>query len=298
MDSGNPLPRILLQLDSDPQPSAFDAIVALDSGVDRLLQYHRLEESQVRDLVHGAIFTRGMDQLRGTAIFVGGSDVPAAEKLLRRIVSSFFGPMRVSVMMDPNGANTTAVAAVLTASRELELPKIAALVLAATGPVGQRVTRLLARTGCQVRVGSRDLARAQRVCEEVVSAIGESSEFHPQVRPVLADRPDAIISAATGVQLVISAGAAGARMVGLDRLVGCGSIRLAMDLNAVPPAGIDGIEVSDKRVQRDGIHCYGAVGVGGLKMKVHRAAVQALFATNDRILDAEELFEIGQALPK
>ena len=61
-------PKILLQLDPDPHASAFDAVVAIDAGVDRLLQYAGVKPEQVQGLVHGAIFTRAPQELSGTAI--------------------------------------------------------------------------------------------------------------------------------------------------------------------------------------------------------------------------------------
>ena len=42
--------------------------------------------------------------------------------------------------------------------------------------------------------------------------------------------------------------------------------------------------------------CYGALGVGGVKMKIHKAAVRRLFTANDQVLDAEAIFEIGRDL--
>src|SRR5688572_6306774 len=87
--------KILIQLDSDPHASVFDAVVAVDAGVDQLLQYSEVEPMEVRDLVHGAMFTRGPQDLAGTAIFIGGSNVSAGEELLKHVTSCFFGPMRV-----------------------------------------------------------------------------------------------------------------------------------------------------------------------------------------------------------
>ena len=92
------LPRILLQLDPDAQPSAFDAVVALDAGVQHLLPYGRVTPDEVRDLVYGAIFTRGPKDLKSTAIFIGGRDVRAGEQILAAVRNTFFGPFRVSVM--------------------------------------------------------------------------------------------------------------------------------------------------------------------------------------------------------
>src|SRR3954468_22917402 len=90
---------ILIQLDSDPQPSVFDRVVAIDAGADEVFSYGGVRPEQVREFVHGAIFTRGPKDLKSTAIFVGGSDVAAGEKLLaealRHMIPAF--GLRVSV---------------------------------------------------------------------------------------------------------------------------------------------------------------------------------------------------------
>src|SRR5438067_4051988 len=104
--------KLLLHLDTSPHPSAFDRIVALDAGADEVLSYGGVTEDAVRDLVHGAIFTRSPKKLHHTAIFLGGTDIAAGERLLAAVRKAFFGPLRVSVMLDSNGSNTTAVAAV------------------------------------------------------------------------------------------------------------------------------------------------------------------------------------------
>src|SRR5580692_11401100 len=158
-------PKILIQLDVDPQPSVFDSVVAVDSGVDHLFRHGGVTPAVVRDLVHGALFTRGPAELCSTAIFVGGSDVSAAEAVLDAVKKTFFGPFKVSVLFDANGANTTAAAAVLAALQSTggSLEGVPAAVLAATGPVGHRAARLLARLGAVVAVGSRRLDRAAEV---------------------------------------------------------------------------------------------------------------------------------------
>ncbi|MGH7577344.1 MAG: methylene-tetrahydromethanopterin dehydrogenase N-terminal domain-containing protein, partial [Longimicrobiales bacterium] len=102
--------RLLIQLDGDRLPSAFDRIVAYDAGADHVLSYGGVREEDVTGLVHGAIFTRGPKDLARTALFIGGSDVASSERLLAVAQRAFFGPFRTSVMVDPNGANTTAAA--------------------------------------------------------------------------------------------------------------------------------------------------------------------------------------------
>ena len=114
-------PKILVQLDTDDQASVFDSVVAIDAGAEHLLRHQAITPENIRERVHGAIFTRGPDDLKHTALFVGGSDVARGEQVLAAIVASFIGPLRTSVMMDSGGANTTAAAAVLAAARHLDL---------------------------------------------------------------------------------------------------------------------------------------------------------------------------------
>jgi hypothetical protein len=282
---------ILIQLDSDPQPSAFDRVVAIDAGVDELFSYGGVRPEQVQALVHGAIFTRGPKDLKRTALFIGGSDVAAGERLLeeaRRHMLPQFG-LRVSVLLDANGANTTAAAAVRAAGRHLGLRGAPALVLGGTGPVGQRVARLLARQGTDVRVGSRQQSRAAAVCEAVRGRVPGA-----RVEPAATGTPQELAAALAGRTLVIAAGAAGAVLLPRSARSACPGLRVAIDLNAVPPPGIEGVEVGDKGKERDGVICYGAIGVGDTKMKVHRAAVARLFESNDQVLDAEEVYALAE----
>ncbi len=284
-------PKILVQLDTDPQPSVFDSVVAIDAEVDQLLRHGGVLVDQVRDLVYGAMFTRGVDDLKHTALFVGGSDVSAGEALLAKIKKTFFGPMRVSVMLDSNGANTTAAAAVLSAARHCPLAGASALVLAATGPVGSRVARLLAMEGARVQVASRNLARAEAVCQAVRERT-PGAELTPLELRSAADAAEPMAAA----QIVIAAGAPGIELATEEGWSNSRSLKVAIDLSAVPPMGLAGIEVTDRAVERQGVLCYGAIGVGGTKMKIHKAAIRELFADHDRVLDAEEIYRIGQQL--
>lgn len=288
------LRHILVQIDPDPHASLFDAVVAIDSEVDHLLQYNNVEPTQVRDLVYGAIFTRGTEELKNSAIFVGGQDVVAGESLMERVKKTFFGPMRVSVMLDANGANTTAAAAVVAAARHLKLAGSKAVVLAGTGSVGKRVARLLAGAGAHVRVASRTLERATSACEEIQQRFPTIQ--HGQLEGVETGDATQTQNAVAGAELIVSAGAAGVALLPLQVWQSTSSVKVMIDLNAVPPLGIEGTDVMDKGVDRHGVICYGAIGVGGTKMKIHKEAIRRLFSRNDLTLDAEEIFAIGQEL--
>lgn len=285
--------RILIQFDPDPHASLFDAVVAVDAGVEHLLQYHSVQPDQVRDLVHGAMFTRHPQDLASTAIFIGGSNVAKGEELLRKVTKCFFGPMRVSVLLDANGANTTAAAAVLAAGKHVELKGATATVLAGTGPVGQRAARLLVRQGATVRLASRTLPKGEEACQAIKHRVPEAS-----ITPVVTTSASETATALAGAQIVIAAGAAGIQLLSADGLKQASSLKVAIDLNAVSPVGIEGIGVQDKAKEIAGVICYGAIGVGGTKMKIHHAAIEKIFTQNDLVLDAEEVFALGQELTK
>jgi hypothetical protein len=284
---------ILIQLDSDPHASAFDRIVAIDAGTDEVLSYAGVKPENVKDFVHGAIFTRGGKNLRRTAIFIGGSDVSAGERLLEEVKKHMlpqFG-LQVSVLLDANGANTTAAAAVLAASQHLDLRAASALVLGATGPVGQRVARLLARQGTPVRLASRQKARAEIVCAAI-----HLKEPQAKLEAYGVSSAEELARACAAQTLIVAAGAAGAQLLPHSARVHCKELRVAIDLNAVPPLGVEGIEVGDKAALREGVFCYGALGVGGTKMKIHKAAIGRLFESNTQVMDAEEVYDLAAVM--
>ena len=105
-----------------------------------------------------------------------------------------------------------------------------------------------------------------------------------------------LAAACQGVELVVAAGAAKTRLISADQLKSISTLKLAIDLNAVSPAGIEGVEVMDKARDHAGVLTYGAIGVGGTKMKIHHAAIQSLFQANDRVLDTVSIYELGKAL--
>jgi hypothetical protein len=283
--------KLLLQLDTSPHPSVFDQVVAYDSGANRILSYGGVTPDAVQDLVHGCIFTRGPKDLHNTAIFIGGTDMAAGEELLAAVLDTFFGPMRVSVMLDSNGSNTTAVAAVQ------KLEKAAggvagkrAVITAGTGPVGVRAAGLLAARGAEVVLTSRRIDHAERVARTTQERFGGIiSAVHMTDR----SQADEILE---GARVLLNAGGAGICLVSNQAWAGRGGLEAAADVNAVPPLGIEGVEVADNGKVRDGVAVFGALGVGNLKMKIHRAAISRLFEQNDLVLDAESIDQVGKGL--
>ncbi|MCH8830026.1 MAG: bifunctional NADP-dependent methylenetetrahydromethanopterin dehydrogenase/methylenetetrahydrofolate dehydrogenase [Planctomycetes bacterium] len=283
--------RILIQLDTDPHPSSFDRVVAVDAGVDELCSYGSVTPENVEPLVHGAMFTRRPADLKQTAIFVGGSNVAASDAVFQRVRDCFFGPVRVSVMADANGSNTTAAAAVLAAGKHLDLSQVTALVLGGTGPVGQRAAQLLAAAGAAVRIASRSLDRARQTCDAIAALLPGS-----RLTACESGTEAGLFDACQDVTVIIAAGAVGVTFLTQKLWAQIPSLRVAIDLNAVPPTGLEGVDAADKAVEKEGVVCYGAIGVGGTKMKIHKAALRKLFENNDLVLDTAAIYTIGREL--
>src|SRR6516162_1583622 len=164
--------RLLLLLDSDPMPNAYDIIVGYDGGADHIVGYGGITPGNVGALIDGAVFTRGPSEKKLTAIFIGGTNMAAGEKLLAAVTKRFFANFRVSVMLDSNGSNTTAAAAVAQLAKARDLAGKKAVVLGGTGPVGMRAAALLAKEGASVSLTSRSKQRADAACRAIASRFG------------------------------------------------------------------------------------------------------------------------------
>jgi len=285
--------KILIQLDTDEHPSTFDAIVAHDAGVDELLRYGSIEPGAVRGLVQSAFFTRGPEDLSTLAVWVGGSSVGAGEAVLGEVEKAFFGPFHVSAMLDSNGCNTTAATTVARLARELDL-KGRRVVVVGAGAVGLRAAKLLIDEGCDVtvsgipptRFGDKPYRRARGldVAQERGMDVAEPADDE-QLEQVL-----------DGASLVLAAGPAGVEVLPAAVWRTLGAVEVLADFNAAEPLGIEGTGAQDDLKDYDGKRVLGALAIGGPKMKVHKACVRRLFASNDAILDIDGVYEIAKEL--
>lgn len=282
--------KLLFQLDTDLHAAVFDTVVAYDGGADHVIGHGGCTPENVRPLVEGAIFTRAPKEKKYTALFIGGSDMVAGEKLFKAVQKVFFANFRVSVMLDSNGSNTTAAAGVAKLLSSGTLSGKKAVVLAGTGPVGRRAAVMFAKEGAEVSLTSRDLARAQQACREV------KERFKVDIKPVGAADNDARGRAIENAQIVFAAGAAGVQLLNAHHWQGNSRIEMMADANATPPLGIEGTEMMDKGKERNGKIIWGAIGFGTLKLALHRSCIAKLFESNDQLLDAEEIFALAKTM--
>src|SRR5579863_5700163 len=195
--------KLLYQFDTDPLPAVFDNVVGYDGGADHISAYGGVSAANVGGLVEGAIFTRGPKDKKNTAIFIGGGNMAAGQALLGAVQAKFFAKFRVSVMFDCNGSNTTAAAAVAWLAHGRSLNGKRAVVLAGTGPVGQRAAALLSSEGATVAITGRKLDAVQAACASI------KSRFGCDVQPLAAATDEDRGAAIAGSHVVLATGAAG-----------------------------------------------------------------------------------------
>ena len=216
--------------------------------------------------------------------------MPEGEAVLAAICAKFFAKFRVSVMFDCNGSNTTAAAAVAWLSFGRSLAGKRAVILAGSGPVGQRAAVLLAREGASVAVTGRKRAVVQAACDAL------KSRFGIEIEAIEAPSNAARAAAAEGAQILFAAGAAGVTLLDAKQWQDNPSLELIADANASPPAGIDGIGLMDRGASSHGKILFGALGFGALKLALHRACIARLFEQNDLLLDTDEIYKIAKGM--
>jgi methylenetetrahydrofolate/methylenetetrahydromethanopterin dehydrogenase (NADP+) len=285
--------KVLLQLDTDQHPSPFDAIVAEDAGVDVLLRYGSVTPEVVRDLVQGAFFTRGPKDLSSMAVWVGGSDVGDGEKVLDEVQAAYFGPFRLSAMLDSDGCNTTAATAIALIAKDRDLHGRRAVVLG-VGPVGLRSATLLRQEGCEVLAVTIPADILETDSYRRPRGLAVAERLGIDAREV-EDRAE-MEAALEGANIVVAAGPAGVQVLRTDVWSASEAIELLVDYNAAEPLGIEGIENQDDLVERNGKLVLGALGVGGHKMKTHKACVRQLFERNDLVLDVDGVYAVAQEI--
>jgi methylene-tetrahydromethanopterin dehydrogenase len=265
MSEATERPYILHMFTATPQMSPFDVNMAADAGYQIVVPYSHVDASNVVQLTQDAIFSRGPKGVSRTGIFIGGRDVMLAADMLDLARQAMVPPFEVSVFADPSGAYTTSAALVALVERTLksehgeDLGGKQVLILGGTGAVGRVSAALFASLGADVSIASHsDAARAQRVSDEV------NQRFSIATQGIGAGTPDTLHAALAKADVVIGSAAAGVQVVANADLAHAQQMRVAADVNAVPPEGIAGVNVMDNGKPLAGAARPDAVGIGAL----------------------------------
>ena len=282
--------KLLFLFDTDPMPSIFDTVVGYDGGADIVTGYAGVTPENVGALIDGCIYTRGGKDKQNTAIFVGGGNMAKGEELYEKVKKHFFGPFRVSVMLDSNGSNTTAAAGVALLAKGRDLKGKKAVVLAGTGPVGMRAAGFFGMEGCDVTITSRTKERAEEAAKVI------ENRFGIKVSGAAGATDEERTEAVKDANIVYSAGAIGVQLLPKSAWESNPNIELLADVNAQPPMGIEGVDAIDKGKDYSGKIGYGALGIGGLKLKLHRECITKMFESSEGVSDAEEIYALAKEM--
>jgi hypothetical protein len=280
--------KILIQLDTDAHPSPFDAIAAYDADVDVVMAYGGITPDSLDDVVQGAIFPRGPDGLANTAFWVGGSKVRDGEAVFEAAQKLFFEPFNPSIMLDSDGSNTTAAAAVAKVRGEVTLKGSKAAVVG-VGPVGLRTAELLKREGAEVTmftfppdVMKGEYRRASGV------PVAQEAGFEV-IEPESSDDLDAGLA---DHAVVFAAGPAGTQILRRSGWAQEG-VRVVVDYSAAEPVGVEGVDRGDSLEEEDGVLKLGALAVGGPKMKLQKSCIRRMFEDKGTVLDLEGVYDVA-----
>jgi methylene-tetrahydromethanopterin dehydrogenase len=283
-------PDILHLFTPTRQASPFDVNMAADAGYHLVVPYTDVALAGIKGLTQDAIFSRGTKGVARTGIFIGGRDAVLAADMLDAARGAMVPPFEISVMADPSGAYTTAAALVAAVERQLRrahrttLSGQRVLILGGTGPVGRVAAVMAVRGGAaEVVLGShRGLAQAQEAAEEMQKRFGVSG-----LRGAGLQDPPAVREALRQADVVLGTAAAGVQVMSDEDRRAAPRLRVAADVNAVPPEGLAGVGVMDDGRPLEGTQ---AVGIGAL------AIGDIKYQTQHRLLLRMRMREGGRAL--
>lgn len=276
--------------------SPFDVNMAYEADFDGVIPYTNVTVEEVYALTQDTIFSRGPTGVKRTGIFIGGREFGLAIDMLNQAKNAMVPPFEVSVFADPSGAITTAAALVAAVEKQIALKDAGDLkgkkvhIFGGTGPVGICAGILASQCGAEVSVTShRGAVVAQRIADEYNGRYGVNlaGAASGTVEEILDYLPD--------THVVIGAAKAGIRILSLSELKQAGNLIVAADVNAVPPAGIEGVDVNDMgkalSFAPDRAVGIGALAIGNLKYEVHYELFQKMKNSDKPVyLDHAEAF--------
>ena len=294
---------ILHMLTTAKNLSPFDVNMAMDAGWVAAIPYINVEPSEVMGLVQDVIFSRSPKGLKKTGIFIGGRDTKQAMDMLKTAKNAMFSPFEVSVFADPSGAFTTAAGMVAAVEKELSdkfnttLEGKNLLSLGGTGPVGQIAAVIAAQAGANVRIIGRQLDKAQRIADLCNDEFGDGKIAIEAGTD--ADKGEYIKT----TDVVLATGAAGIELLNADHIASATQLKVAADVNAVPPSGIAGLDAFDNgkvlASSTSGAIGIGALAIGNIKYQAQSRLLKKMIESDKPVyLHFEHAFEVAREFIK
>jgi len=269
-------PSLLFYLDTDPKASPFDICMAYDAGYNAVIPYENVTAEDSKTVALDALLSRGPKGAKNTVFMIGGKNAEKAEEIFEAIKNAMFPPFKGNIIIDPAGAYTTAAAMVAKAENALLANKLGDLkdktcAIMGTGAVGQIAAVLLAKMGCNVMIASLNPKRVDG--KEHAEGIAKllAKDHGVQVQGIFAPTAASKIEIIKKADVIMCAGVRGVRIIDKEMLNEVKHMKVLLDINAVPPLGVEGIELKDDmKEMMPGIFTIGALAVGELKHKLEK----------------------------
>lgn len=278
--------------------SPFDVNMALDAGYDAVVPYIDVKLEEIMPLVQDAMFSRSPRDAVHTAVFIGGKDAVLALDMLDQVRKTLLKPFEISAFADPAGSFTTAAAMVACVEKTLKQKKGKTLantrivIFGATGPVGYTSGVIAALEGAEVTLTARELSKVQAKADEIKQRFGLT------VQAVQAKSPDEVSAALAGKEVALCAAAAGVQVISASMLAAAKSLLVSGDVNAVPPAGIEGLELMANGAELAGGSLgIGPLAIGDVKYKTESGLFQRMASSPKAIsLDFRDAFSLAREI--
>lgn len=295
---------IIHMVDPKAYTSPFDINMAVDAGFDLVIPYSNVQLEQINALIQDAIFSRGPKGVKNTAIFIGGRDINLAMDMLLATKAAMVPPFEVSVLVDPSGAFTTAAALVacvekeLQAKHDMKLADSRAVVFGGTGPVGIATGVIASLAGAEtIIVSHMSIDDAQNIATQYNKLCGAS--MYGTFGCSDADKAYLLASA----DIAFCTAKAGVEVLNDRVLADTKTLKVAGDVNAVPPMGVRGISVKDfgeplkYATSSKNAVGIGALAIGDIKYQLQQELLKKMLVTDKPVyLDFRDAFESAREL--
>jgi len=290
-------PHLLFYLDTDPKASPFDICMAYDAGYNAVIPYENVTAEDSKTIALDALLSRGPKGAKNTVFMIGGKNAEKAEEVLEAVKNAMFPPFKGNIIVDPAGAYTTAAAMVAKAENALVSNKLGELkdktcAIMGTGAVGQIATVLLAKMGCNVMIASLNPKRVdgKEHAERIAKLLAK--DHGVQVEGIYAPTAASKIEILKKADVIMCAGIRGIQIIDKEMLNEVKHMKVLLDINAVPPLGIEGINLKDDMKEiMSGIFAIGAIAVGELKHKLEKEILR------EARTSGKDVFNYNVALP-
>ncbi|ACK51315.1 Methylenetetrahydrofolate dehydrogenase (NADP(+)) [Methylocella silvestris BL2] len=279
--------------------SPFDVNMALDAGYDSVTPYTGVTLDEVTALVQDAMFSRSPRDAVRTGVFIAGKDAGLALDMLERFKATLLKPFEISAFADPAGSFTTAAAMVACVEKLLKtkknesLDKTKILIFGATGVVGYAAGVISALEGAEVSLAGYDgPKRVQAKADDI------KARFGVDLKAVDGSTEEKKREALEGVEVVYCAAAAGVQVLSKELLAEAKSLLVAADVNAVPPAGIEGLQLFDNGAElAGGALGVGPLAIGDIKYKTESGLFQRMATSSKPLcIDFRDAFTLAREL--